>query len=166
MIIDLKKYFLSESLADTIEYELDLSSVEINGVKPFSVPVNVKVTLRGFAGSVVLKAQVHYTVVAPCDRCCEETALRKAVDFSHILVRELGEEDSDEYLFVPEARLDLDELLTEDILLDLPGKFLCKEDCKGLCPRCGANLNLGKCSCEPEETDPRLEALRALLQDS
>ena len=165
MVIDLKKYFLSESFSDTIEYELDLSSVEINGVKPFSVPVNAKAALRGFAGSVALKAEVLYTMVAPCDRCCEETTFKRAVTFSHVLVRELGEEDSDEYLLVPEARLDLDELLTEDILLDMPGKFLCKEDCKGLCPHCGVNRNREECSCEREETDPRLEALKALLQD-
>ena len=60
--------------------------------------------------------------------------------------------------------LDLDELIYSDIILLTPTKFLCKEDCKGLCPTCGKNLNEGDCACAKQQTDPRLEALRQLLQ--
>lgn len=167
MVIDLKKYFLSDDLSDTVECDLDLSQVEVNGVKPFPEPVKVRAVFHSFAGSVDLEAHLHYTVVMPCDRCNEETAQEKIVRFSHTLVRELNEEeDDDDYILVPGERLDLDELLTEDVLLEMPSKFLCSPDCKGLCPSCGANLNLGDCSCEKEQTDPRLEILKKLLQDS
>ncbi|MGB9809870.1 MAG: YceD family protein, partial [Caldanaerobacter sp.] len=50
------------------------------------------------------------------------------------------------------------------VILSLPMKFLCKEDCKGLCPICGTNLNYGSCSCKREDIDPRLEVLSKLLQ--
>ena len=72
-------------------------------------------------------------------------------------------EDADELIPVPEEKLDLEGLVLEDVLLDMPGQFLCKEDCKGMCPQCGKNWNEGPCGCYKPETDPRLEVLRQLL---
>ena len=62
-------------------------------------------------------------------------------------------------------RLDLGEVVREQVLLALPLKPLCREDCRGLCPRCGQNRNLGPCGCPPPEEpgDPRLEPLRKLV---
>ena len=62
-------------------------------------------------------------------------------------------------------RLDLGEVVREQVLLGLPLKPLCREDCQGLCPRCGKNRNAGPCGCTPEEEegDPRLEPLRKLF---
>lgn len=163
MILDLKRYFLGEE--DTLACELDLTGLELDGVKPFCAPVKVSVRLRGLAGSVLLNAHLLYTVTMPCDRCCETVSRECARDFSHVLVRELSDEqDSDAYIAVPEERLDLDELLREDILLDMPVKFLCSPDCRGLCPRCGKNLNEGDCGCDRRETDPRLAVLKELLE--
>ena len=62
-----------------------------------------------------------------------------------------------------DERLDLDGLVLEDLLMDMPGQYLCKEDCKGLCPSCGKNWNEGPCKCGEPQTDPRLEILRQLL---
>mgnify|MGYP001091754997 FL=1 len=59
--------------------------------------------------------------------------------------------------------LDLEELARTDILLELPTKVLCSEDCKGLCSQCGKNLNEGECSCEKKQIDPRLAILSQLL---
>src|SRR5215213_1252628 len=61
--------------------------------------------------------------------------------------------------------VDLDELVREQILLALPSRHLCREDCKGLCQRCGANLNNGPCSCEQGEVDPRWAALADLKKN-
>ena len=65
--------------------------------------------------------------------------------FFHVLVRELSDEENDdgEFVVVPDEMLDVDQLVTEDILLDLPSKFLCSPNCKGLCPRCGMELYPG-----------------------
>ena len=65
---------------------------------------------------------------------------------------------------IEDMHFNLDPLVTEDIFLSLPTKILCSEDCKGLCPKCGVNLNLGKCSCK-KEIDPRLAALKELLDN-
>ena len=76
---------------------------------------------------------------------------------------ELSEESGDDYIEAPDYKLDTDALLRDDILLELPSKFLCKESCKGLCPKCGKNLNEGPCNCNTNETDPRLAVLKQLL---
>lgn len=165
MLMDLKKFFLSDDLSDTVEYDLDLSQLDVSGVKPFPKPVKVRAVFQSFAGSVVLEAHLHYQMVMPCDRCCELTTREEIVRFSHVLVRELQEEEDDAYLLVSEERLDLDELLSEDILLNMPSKFLCSESCRGLCPHCGANLNKEQCSCGQETIDPRLEVLKGLLAE-
>src|SRR5262245_59658616 len=74
------------------------------------------------------------------------------------------EEDAFTEVHFDGARIDLDALLAEQIYLALPLKPLCREDCRGLCPRCGANLNAGACGCPAERMpDPRLAALKKLV---
>ncbi len=161
MEIDLKKLFQSDAF-ERLNVELDLSGVELGGAKPFCAPVRVEARLRGFAGSVELSTRVEYTMSMPCDRCAEPVVRDYAKEFSHTLVRE-SQEDTAEFITVPSERLDLDALVLEDLLMDSPGQFLCREDCKGLCPSCGKNWNEGMCACGAPQTDPRLEVLRQLL---
>ena len=163
MTIDLRTYYLGSS--DTLCETLDLSGMELGGVKPFCAPVEIQGELNGSADSVELRGKAVYQLTMPCDRCFELTAQKRETEFFHILVRELSdEEDEDgEFVVVPDDQLDLDQLLTEDILLDLPSKFLCSPDCKGLCPICGKNLNQGDCGCEKDTVDPRLAILKELL---
>lgn len=164
MMIDLKKYFSGEDIAQAIAYDLDLSAVEIDGFRPFVSPVRVEGELRAFASSAELNVTASYTYSMPCHRCMTETAKEITRSISHVLVRHLNDEaDSDDYIVVEDEKLDLDELLYSDILLLTPSKYLCREDCKGLCATCGKNLNEGACACQKQQTDPRLEALRQLL---
>ena len=74
-------------------------------------------------------------------------------------------EDNDDYIISNDGYIDADEALTEQILLELPLKHLCKEDCKGLCPKCGTDLNKSTCNCETKEPDPRFDVLRKLLEN-
>lgn len=67
--------------------------------------------------------------------------------------------------YLEEGQINTDQLLRENLLLSLPLQPLCREDCRGLCPRCGANLNHGPCGCAPPAADPRLDALRKILPD-
>jgi len=75
--------------------------------------------------------------------------------------REVAEDDLDTS-FYRDDRIDVNEVLREQFYLALPMKPLCSEDCEGLCPQCGTNLNTGSCSCEPEQVDPRLAVLKKL----
>jgi len=162
--MDLKRFFQSDGLSENLEHTMDLSGLELGGVKPFCAPVRACVSLSAFGGSVAMAADVEFSLTMPCDRCCETVTRTFTPRFSHTLVRELASgQDDGELILVEDDRLDLDGLLQEDILLELPSKFLCREDCLGLCPMCGKNLNEGPCGCNHREIDPRLEVLKGFL---
>lgn len=72
-------------------------------------------------------------------------------------------ESDEDYIETPDYKLELDEVVKTDIILELPAKFLCSEDCKGLCMKCGKNLNEGDCGCDKGSVDPRLEILKQLI---
>ena len=164
MILDLEPIFNNEGMVKEFSYELDLSEQELSGVKPFSTPVRVSGSVGNHTGVVELSAKADFDLDMDCDRCAKPIKLALTADVFHTLVTSLNDEANDELLLINELRFDLDPLVTEDIFLELPSKFLCSEDCKGVCPKCGKDLNTGSCSCE-KEIDPRLAALKQLLDN-
>jgi uncharacterized protein len=121
-----------------------------------------------FAGEIATVATLR------CSRCLEPYGLALDTRFDLLYTAEPekdvrgGESRIDEDSFTEVhfdgARIDLDSLLAEQIYLALPLKPLCRDDCRGLCPRCGANLNAGACGCpEDRVPDPRLAALKKLI---
>jgi uncharacterized protein len=105
----------------------------------------------------------------PCSRCLEpfrmpvdapfDLRYLPASDMSKDEEREVQDEDL-ETSYYRDDQIDLNELLREQFYLALPMKPLCREDCQGLCPQCGTNLNTGTCDCASEWVDPRLAALK------
>lgn len=97
-------------------------------------------------------------------RCAEPIQKPMSLSLHKILVEDLQnrEDADDEYVLVQDSALDLSDLLREELLLFFPTKMLCKPDCKGLCCKCGKNLNDGPCDCQ-KDVDPRLESLLQLL---
>ncbi len=165
MIINLKRFLSSDNLAEKLDYEMKLEDIEINGVNPFIEPVKVKAEIKSFAStSVLIDLDLSFKLQMPCDRCAEPAEQDERLKLSHILVTELGDEEDDDgvYFLIESEDFNLDELVHSDIVLNLPMKFLCKEDCKGLCPTCGKNLNFEDCDCETI-VDSRFEALKQLL---
>ncbi|MEG1427166.1 MAG: DUF177 domain-containing protein, partial [Oscillospiraceae bacterium] len=125
MNLDLKHYFSRDDARQNVDYTFSMKDVEIDGVHPFISPISVKGTLRSFAGSVELEAELNFDFSMPCNRCMEEYLTHCKQKVSHTLVRSLNEEDSDSYILVEGDILDLDELMYSDILLELPVKYLC-----------------------------------------
>ncbi len=164
MLLDLRKVFVEEIKELPFSGTFDLSDTEIGGSYPFVTPITYSGTVKSFAGEAQMEAEVSFTFEIPCDRCTEMISREYRYHFSHMLVRTLNQEDNDDYILVEDEKLDVDELLRADILLELPTKFLCKPDCKGLCSQCGQNLNLGECDCDKRRIDPRLEVLQQLIQ--
>ncbi len=163
MLLELRQLFDNESEHIKLNCDVDLSAVELWGRTPFSSPVHVTGEIANRAGVVVLDYTATFTIEADCDRCLEHFIRAQQEKYSHVLVRALSGEDRDDFVVVPDARLELSDLVASDVILTLPVKLLCSEDCKGLCQRCGANLNQSQCSCPTTEIDPRLAALRQLL---
>lgn len=126
-------------------------------------PVHVTGKLEGKSSIVYMTLTAAFTLSPLCDRCMTPYREAHEIPVEHVLVTSLNREDNDELILVESDEIDLDELVESDILLTLPMKHLCREDCKGLCMQCGKNLNEGDCGCSSKPVDPRLEALRKLL---
>lgn len=163
MLLDLKKVFSDKGASCSFDYKMDLSSTDINMCYPFVSLVSVKGTVKSHDEFAQLDAEILFDFSIPCDRCTKQINKQYHYTFSHNLVLSLENKDDDSYIQVQDYKLDLDELMRADILLELPSKYLCSEDCKGLCPVCGKNLNDETCNCDLHQIDPRLEVLKKLI---
>lgn len=158
MFIALESLFSGGIELIELNYEFDFSKEEYNGVFPFTTPVRLLGKITNKAGVVEIDATACFDFTAPCDRCAAVTTKHIEVPIKHGLVSSLNDDDNDDYIVVQNMQLEIDRLILEDIYLFLPSKFLCKEDCKGLCSKCGTNLNEKSCDCK-KDIDPRLEIL-------
>lgn len=165
MVIDLKHIFVNDGASLPLEYELDLSTVEYLGLFPLKKPVVIRGAISNKASLIRLEAEIVYEFSAPCDRCGVETTRMHTVSLDKSLAVSIEGEDSDSIITVPDMKLDLDELVYSEAIVDLPMKHLCSEKCKGICSKCGKNLNDGKCECPEKEIDPRLQILADLLNN-
>ena len=135
--------------------------------KKFTEDVSTKVSIdkRGLNYYV----NISSTIIGEfcCDRCLEMFK-REIISESNIIYTKditlVGKKDDDEvrYIRPDEEDIDISEDIRQFILLSIPIKILCSEECKGLCPHCGKNLNLGDCDCKDEPIDSRWEKLKEL----
>jgi uncharacterized protein len=102
-----------------------------------------------------------------CSRCLEDMVTLLTIPFSEeyreLEFQEAGELSDTETNYFNGEEIDITDLIRENILLAEPIKPVCSETCRGLCPECGANLNINTCGCNPTKTDPRLAVLEKLL---
>lgn len=127
-------------------------------------PVKVSGSVFNKTGIVNLKADAKFDYSTSCAKCNKPLLKHAKVPVRHLLLTHAENDDSDEFIVLDGMRLDLDELISEDIYLSIPSRFLCKDDCKGLCSICGTDLNEGQCSCSLP-ADPRWDALKDLLNE-
>jgi len=147
--------------------ELNPVDERVNLTEPASV--TGKVRLSGH--QVFVNGHIDTRTRVECDRCLKPVELPVSTDFTleYISGRdyessevvELTEEQMSLAVFNGEA-LDIDEIAKEQILLAVPTRMLCREDCKGLCPECGTDRNTGECNCITNDIDPRWAALKEL----
>lgn len=163
MNYSLRPLFMGDVSVVPVETEMDLSDQEVQGICPFVQPVRVTGTVEYVDGVVMLRADVQYRFDGVCDRCADPFSRDVTLPISHVLVTSLNDESNEDFVLLEDFQLPLDELVRTDLLLSLPMKSLCREDCQGLCPQCGCNLNEGTCDCRQDTIDPRLAALKDLL---
>lgn len=147
------------------ETALDLSDLDFGGCCPAQEPVTAKGTVKNSAGVLLMHGTVETTLHGVCDRCAKPFLREVSYPLEAVLVKELeNEEDADAWVFLLENDCaDLDDIVRTAFVLNMDSRLLCREDCKGLCFRCGKDLNEGPCDCQPE-ADPRLAVLKQLLK--
>ena len=132
----------------------------------YQEPYTLSVRKEGSMLSVTGQTEVH--LLMPCDRYLTDVDVPFSVQINRELdlSREQDEEvDEDELSFIDGCMLDADKLVTDEIVVALPTKILCREDCRGLCPQCGKNLNEGTCECTHESLDPRMAAIAEIFRN-
>ena len=144
MLLGLSKIMDTPGAVVPFSTSVDLSDLQYGNSYPVTEPVTAEGQVRNTAGVLVMTGSIQTTIHGTCDRC--------ATEFDREIQFPL-EGDS----------ADLDDIVRTVFVLNLDSKLLCKEDCQGLCCRCGKNLNDGPCSCQ-KELDPRFAALKQLLE--
>ena len=164
MLLGLSKIIECPGASVDFSTSVDLSDLLYGTCYPVSEPVVASCTVRNTADVLVMTGSVKTTIHGICDRCASDFTADVEFPIDVVLVTELSnEENEDEWVFPLEGdSANLEEIVRTVFVLNMDSKLLCSEDCKGLCCRCGKNLNDGPCGCQ-KELDPRFAALRQLL---
>ena len=164
MLLGLSKIIDCPGASVPFSTSVDLSDLRYGESNPVTEPVLASGTVRNTAGVLMMTGSIHTTIHGVCDRCADDFERFVEFPIDVVLVTELSNEDNeDEWVFHLEAdAADLEDIVRTVFVLNFDSKQLCSEDCKGLCCRCGKNLNEGPCSCQ-KEVDPRFAALKQLL---
>ena len=164
MLLDVRKIINAPGERIAFQFDLDLSDVDFGGRRPVQNPVVVAGDVRNVAGMLLLTFEASTVLKSVCDRCLKPFDQPKTVRYETMLAEELEDEDSDDILLLEDGAIDLGDLARTVFILEMDTKTLCSEDCKGICPGCGVDLNTEPCRCKLE-VDPRLASLAKLLED-
>ena len=163
MFIDVREVL--SGLVDSIEFDYTLPAPA--GFNDITFPGEVRVVgaIKNQAGYMTLSAKATVPYKTHCARCTKDISGVFEKSFERPLATRL-ENDDDDYLMIKHGEIDLDTPLLEELIVSLDFVYLCKEDCKGLCFKCGKDLNDGDCGCaDHKEIDPRLAILAKLLDN-
>ena len=161
MKIDLRP--IKHEIGAVIPFSFDISIAERE--ETVQQPVKVFGEVRNRAGYLIASMTMEGIVETVCDRCLAPISRKVCVDFEAVLADSVQDEEDDSIIVCENDVFEPDELAASTFILELPSKNLCHEDCKGLCMKCGTNLNESACSCCNDEIDPRLSKLRELLDE-
>ncbi len=144
-----------------IDGNVTLSDTDFLGeMYHFNEPVGIKGYISNNGKSLILKAECVGQMDTQCARCMKDITVPVKFEIDENLVQGVGETNEDDDVIVFEdVEIDIDDIAANSFLMSIEGKYLCSEDCKGLCPNCGADLNDGDCGCNTDTVDPRWAAL-------
>jgi uncharacterized protein len=177
MLLDLSEIVTREGMRSDLD--IDQPGVEDPDLV-FGAPLRGHLTFLNSGDLLNIDGQVETTLVIPCSRCLTEVRVPSRIEVEEhfpiddVLHPNRPPEQGAEYdttvssvVYLEQGRpiMDLDELLRQLIVSEVPIQTLCREDCAGLCQRCGANLNQGPCGCPEEPLNTPLAALASLLKD-
>ena len=170
MLINLTELFTREGKTNDYAVELDCRKFQIpQGICPVSDSKPVTFYIENVGDrTLVLSGEAEFTLMIPCDRCLEPVEVPFQLSIERTLDMNLTDEERianlDEQPYLQGYNLDVDQLVRDELLLNLPMKVLCDEDCKGICNRCGANLNHETCDCDRSSLDPRMSVIQDIFK--
>ncbi len=150
------------------EYQVSFEEKELGGYEVTASPQFPLTVTHETEKKISISGEGSITLSIPCSRCLKPVHV--SVDFKIDSLLDAGsqtDEDGDPVFCFEEEILLPDVLIQEEVIMNIPMKVLCREDCKGICQRCGADLNLGKCQCESVSPPTKMaEALQKAFMDA
>lgn len=168
MLLDLKPMLRGEITRLPVDFRIEPEApvgVELTG----DARIEGEITNQG--GYMRLSAAVELPYRGVCARCLDEVdsvfemPFERTVVTEGTLTEEQEEDNVDEYVILQNGMLDIDDAVREALILSFPMRLVCREDCPGLCPKCGKPLRDGACGCATKEIDPRWAVLASLRLD-
>jgi len=163
MMLDLREIIGVPGGKVEFDYEPDLSDAVFGPIVQIEEPPRAAGSVVNSAGVLTFSANVDAVFTAVCARCLKEFEYPVHKRLSAYLTEEEIDEPG-RYALCGD-KVDVDDIIVTELVLDLEPRLLCREDCAGLCEKCGMDLNEEKCSCKTE-TDPRLAVLGQLLENN
>ena len=163
--INLTEEFLSEGRVRFEKSEYPF--IEYSGADGLSYPISSKSDIElkisnVKKGQILLEGSFKITLLMPCDRCLKDVEVPIDLEFQKEFLDEEHQgsmDDKDEFYALEGSDLNVYDLIDQEILLNLPSKILCSDECKGICPICGTDRNLNECNCDSFVPDPRMAGI-------
>lgn len=155
---------IADSIGTEFEFKEEInikSIVSVNGEFSFAKPVLISGTVSNIDGTYKLLANINAEYLTNCNRCNNKTKFNFSLDISENLSKNPV---SDDFEPVIQNEINLEEIIEKNFIANVPYLHLCKNDCKGLCQKCGQDLNEKACSCKDEYIDPRFSVLDDLFK--
>ncbi len=169
MIIDVSAILKELGGRIDISDEISVADTDFLGeLYHFNKPLKIEGSIANTGKSLIFKAVCSGVMQTKCARCMKDIDVDISFDIDEVLAQSDGsetQEDSELILFEGHT-VDIDDIVLNNFLTNISGKYLCSEDCKGLCSICGADLNEGDCGCKRDVIDPRWAALADLIKDN
>lgn len=169
MFVNLTDVLTNEDRVVSMQTETQIAEVSVGGEKyPVlaSSPVSFVFTNTG-KGRARIEGKADFVFSAGCDRCLKPVEEKLKICFTReVWAPDMAADPSvyEEQPFMEGFQLNVEDLLISEIVTSWPMKILCKPDCKGICPTCGRDLNMGACDCDTFVPDPRMAAIKDIFE--
>lgn len=169
MLINLSDVLTSEGKAEERQAEIELTQISCRmGTFPIMEKTPVSLTLKNLGmNKASIEGRAEITLAMNCDRCLKSVAQKITLHMiRQVTAPDVRQEEKmdDEQNFMEGYQLDVDGLIKNECLMNLPMKILCKPDCKGICIKCGKDLNTGECGCDTFVPDPRMARIKDIFE--
>lgn len=171
MLIDLSELLSVNGKSEDVQIEIEMDRFRSKMADYFisrKAPLQIRLTNTG-RKMIRIETVIDIMLLIPCDRCLEDVKYDLSIEVDKEINMDESDQERiqslDELSYIKDNSLDVERFIYNEILVHLPMKVLCSENCKGICNRCGANLNSQTCNCDTTELDPRMSKIRDIFNN-
>ncbi len=166
MLIDISNILDKDYFEEELSFDFDEKILDLGNHITIKYPIKINIIISKSLNNILFKLKCKINYEAICSRCLElYDGSFSIISEGNIVYKKNNGDFEENSLVIKNQSVNLDEFLYQEIASSIPMKFLCREDCKGLCEKCGVNLNDKNCECDKQSYDLRFEKLKNLTFD-